>query len=477
MSKNEFYSASTEHASDASPHPSFEAAKQSSELLRFVNSYVREMDTIVHSLFLFIKAAEEENRSLSERLKDFLTRFGQEIRNNEDKPTYFVSAKYTIPLESLSVGIERSSSVIQLFPKLHFTLLISTLEYLISSFATHLCLKFPNALSGSGHNIKYSDLTLCDSIDDAVSLIIESEVESITSKAHIEQFKWFKDKHHIKYDFGAIVLSDYIEASLRRNIIVHNNSIVNSHYIRQCKNLNVPLDVSISVGDKITITPDYFNKSFNALYEVGIIFAYSTWRKVYAKDDAEITESDKSITSIIYDLIRKGNYTLAIRLSIFSLSKVFNCSSDVDRKMRIINLAQCYKWTEHQIECNNIIEEEDWSACDNQFKMALAVLKDDYKVAEEIMRRLGSEDESIGEANYLKWPLFRKWRETESFATTFKEVFGHEPETPVKYPVQNISEEENDKPSSESLPQGNRLDVNTRKARPVFGRKRGRKKR
>ena len=71
-----------------------------------------------------------------------------------------------------------------------------------------------------------------------------------------------------------------------------------------------------------------------------------------------------------------------------------------------------------------IIEKEDWSNCKDLFLLAKFVLIDDYLEAVKYMKKL-SDDEEM-RFNYIQWPLFEWFRETEEFHSTFKEIYGIE---------------------------------------------------
>jgi hypothetical protein len=55
-------------------------------------------------------------------------------------------------------------------------------------------------------------------------------------------------------------------------------------------------------------------------------------------------------------------------------------------------------------------------------QLAEAVLLDDFDKADEIVRRAGTTG-SLRKSNYREWPLFREYRGSEEFQSTFEEVF------------------------------------------------------
>ena len=55
------------------------------------------------------------------------------------------------------------------------------------------------------------------------------------------------------------------------------------------------------------------------------------------------------------------------------------------RRYLVLNRAQAYKWLQDQKHCIEILDEEDWSACSEKLKIAVAVLRDDFEAATKLM--------------------------------------------------------------------------------------------
>jgi len=88
----------------------------------------------------------------------------------------------------------------------------------------------------------------------------------------------------------------------------------------------------------------------------------------------------------------------------------------------IINRAQAYKWFGQTDRCASIRSSEDWSACSEEFRLAVHVLQSDYERAVESMQRIGDTG-AVSEWAYEDWPLFREFRKNDLFASTYEKVF------------------------------------------------------
>ena len=73
-------------------------------------------------------------------------------------------------------------------------------------------------------------------------------------------------------------------------------------------------------------------------------------------------------------------------------------------------------------KCNQILSNEDWTACHDKFKISVAALKDDFEECYRYMRRLQNDDEFLS-SHYKDWPLFRLLREQPEFPQVYEECY------------------------------------------------------
>lgn len=101
-------------------------------------------------------------------------------------------------------------------------------------------------------------------------------------------------------------------------------------------------------------------------------------------------------------------------------------SSNLMRRVFLINLALAHRGLGEKEEAANLLKEEDWSDSTDKFDLALAVLREDFSEAERLMRSLGKEAEGIGRAGYETWPLFQQFRESPEFQKAFRDIYGED---------------------------------------------------
>ncbi len=330
-----------------------------------------------------------------------------------------------VPLDSyrkfqkLREEIEKSVYSIKLVLRSFIISLISQYDAFLGRLIRALFLIQPESLNISERNITFAQLQTFESVEDAREYIIEKEIEAVLRKSHSEQFDWLKNKFDIKLHEGLNIWPTFIEVTERRNLFVHNSGVVTSQYLNACKMHNVELAEGVHVGVELEATPDYFKNVYESIFEIGVKLAHVLWRKVEPEDRER---ADKNLNSICYELLVANRFRLASILLDFA-TDLKRYSSDQSRRTFIVNRAQAYKWSGDFEKAKKIITNEDWSAASDQFKLAEAVILDDFDRADDLVKRIGSTSDSIDKNAYREWPLFTEYRKSEGFLKAFEEVF------------------------------------------------------
>jgi hypothetical protein len=212
----------------------------------------------------------------------------------------------------------------------------------------------------------------------------------------------------------------FIEITERRNLFVHTDGIVSRQYLESCAKHSCQLQDGIRIGKSLTITREYFNSAFQCIFEIGVKLGQVLWRKVVPD---EIARADGNLIIVAYALIRDGRYQLARALLDFGTA-LKKHGAEHQRLRLVVNRAQTYKWMGEAQKCKEILDAEDWTAVDLKFKLAHAVLADDFATATAIARRIGTSDRELDKHSYREWPLFREFRKFAEFAAIFEAIFG-----------------------------------------------------
>lgn len=294
----------------------------------------------------------------------------------------------------------------------------------------------PELLNSSDRILTFSQLVEFGSVEEAKEFILEKEVESVLRKSHTEQFQWMENKFGMKLTKDLDVWCDFIEITERRNLFVHTGGVVSSQYLKVCQEHNVNVG-NIKAGEEISVSKGYFEKAHNVIYEIGCKLAHVLWRK-FIPDALE--DADENLISIGYDTLYEEKYKLTQMIFDFGTQTLKKHGRDEDRRVMVVNRALAYKWSGDDKKARSIISQEDWSATRARFRLAEAVLLDDFESAYEIMKEIGKNEKELDAEDYRHWPLFKAVKEEAAFREVFEEIFG-EPYNKIEQDAEDYTNE------------------------------------
>lgn len=307
---------------------------------------------------------------------------------------------------------------VELLYRSAFVLLNAFLDYLIHDLIYCYYERYPQSLSERDKEltIDLSSLSLCSDIDDAVDMIIEKKVDSITYKNLMDQKRFLKE--YLSLDLRESVVNwDIInEAVERRNVIIHNDCVVNRRYLRSVELTVIPEEKRLKEGDKVVVGSEYFTKVHEEIFMAGVLIAQGCWRK-WQKE--EIEEADVSLIHIMYRQLLKEKWHLVEKLGYASKDME---TKDVASRWTIdINYCQALKWQGKEAELQKEISAIDESSLSPKFKACLAALRgnrdDFYKYAEQAVMI-----DEMGDEAFDEWPLFRELRQDAEYKDKIKAI-------------------------------------------------------
>ncbi len=278
----------------------------------------------------------------------------------------------------------------------------------------------PKSLNLADKSLTFSELQNFRSIEEAREHLIEKEIDSVLHLSHSEQIDWLEGKYNLPLRKGLKIWPMFIEVTERRNLFVHSDGIVTGQYLNVCQEHNVDLQKNICSGMELGVTREYFKSTYECIYEMGIGLAHVLWRKVLPNDRLN---ADINLNTICYDLLEAEKFKLACTLLDFATTIPTKYSDELHRLMFIVNRAQAYKWSGDQEKAKMIIDSVDWSATNTSFRLAKAVILDNFAEADNLVREIGSQGD-VRQDDYQTWPLFREYRNSEGFLKAYQDVFG-----------------------------------------------------
>jgi hypothetical protein len=307
----------------------------------------------------------------------------------------------------------------RLVPRSIFVSLLSQYDAFLGNVLRQIFIARPELLNPSKREFTFSEIARFPTIQAARDSIITKEVEAVLRTSHVDQIKWMENRFGLTLT-KLEVWPKFVEITQRRNLFVHADGLVSGQYLKECQDAECKIEKNISEGKRLGVPQKYFDQACMIVSEVGIKLAHVLWRKLFP---AQMERADNNLIEIAYDLIDRNDYALAIALLSFAVNELKKHSDEAKRLVFVVNLAQAYKWHGASDKCQIILEQEDWSAKGEEFKLSESVLRMDWARAGRLVRKIGS-DGAVKKVDYRDWPLFKEFRLRSEFLEAYQQVFG-----------------------------------------------------
>ncbi|MBK3519977.1 hypothetical protein [Carboxylicivirga marina] len=403
-----------------------------------LDTFLRHIESIKDTLPMTLLLLGPHQQKAQDKLVQFMNENVEEIEKEDGEKAIAVKYEEAKIFEQLSKNSEISILASKIIPESLFVSLISQFDAYLNRLLRILFEIRPEFINQSDRNLAFSDLIGFDSIEQAREHIIEKEVECVLRKSHSEHFDYLETKLNMPLRKKLPVWSKYIEITERRNLFVHCDGIVSSQYLKVCQQHKSDVH-DIQLNQRLDVSLEYFDKAYKSLFELAVKLTHTIWRKLLKND---FKGADRHLNDICYDLMSSGQFYLADIMLEFACeqNKFYN---DAYKNVFIVNRALSKYLQDKKDDAQNIINQKDWSASSDDFKLSKFVLNEEFEDCYALMKKIGKDGE-VDKENYRTWPLFYKLRKEEGFKVTFKEIFNEEykvVEIP-KRPVQEIIEKE-----------------------------------
>ena len=289
-------------------------------------------------------------------------------------------------------------------------MLLVRYEEAISGLLKYLINKYPVAYL-SEKTITYAEfISMSSDITDIKERFIEKEVEDIMRQPLSDWYEIFRAKHKAQFDVKSEEFIKFKEIYYRRNLVVHNQSIVNEIYLSN-------VDTELKKGDELNIDKSYLKEAFKLTEKI----IYNTFWGL-----KKVSNKPQQLQQILFDIGFKHMLNSEWELSehVYKLLKDEKEQSDAEKICNIINYWISIKNQGRLDEILKEIQEFDVSARSGEFKVAKYALLDDHEKVSEILESVI--DNEIPASYVETWPLFLQYRETDNyieFRNSHKELF------------------------------------------------------
>ncbi len=398
------------------------SSKPGNEIAQLIERFLHVAEGLNASLPLLMVILGAAQKQAEEKYSEYLSANGSLIEELEKSSLYRLPPVHYLQARRLRRKHEKTSSGVDLLPQAFLISLVSQYDSFLGRLLRSIFLLRPELLVASERQLTLAELLRLGSVGQATEFILEKEIESVLRRSHEEQFAWMEKKFDVALRKDLERWGTFIEITERRNLFAHAAGQVSSQYMEACSRHNVAWSQVPKIGETLRVDLSYFRSAYWCIVELAVKLAHVLWRKLAP---AQMESADKSLINTTYELIVEEQYELAIRLLEFACFTLKKYSDQESRLTFMVNLAQAYKWTGCEDKCNDMLAKSDWSATADKFRLAVAVLRNDFEGAAAVMRRSGSTGE-IRDFDYRDWPLFKEFRESTHFLEAFLDVFGKE---------------------------------------------------
>ncbi|MGH1740085.1 hypothetical protein [Enterococcus lactis] len=353
------------------------------------------------------------------------------IEVKEEEGRYLIESKHSLVKSLLKKQSKQSELIYRSkvqSQRLVVANLVSSLETLLTSLTEYVLLNvYRNLSSIKGVTL---DLNEIDSFENIIDIKKYAIHKYLNGKKYESFKKWFKDfveiciaKDFLDKDNGK-ELNGYVETIfeifLRRNLITHNDGVVNEIYLEKVSKKYI---VGIKKGDAISVNDDYLKESARNILQFGILFiSYTLFKKGLYKNNKII----EIIEDLGIELYQIGEYKAGQYL--FQSLDLFYSKRGNYEDNPTTFLAKYNYWLGDKLSNSNVpfkynlevesyyesTKNSDWF--EEQFEIAILSLKEDKeKFIAKSLEYLESIKEEKYIFNVLNWPVFDLIREEESF--------------------------------------------------------------
>lgn len=300
-----------------------------------------------------------------------------------------------------------------------FLKLFSAFDAFTGDLLTAIYKKKPKLFESISRSLKVSEILEFKTLEEIQEVILREEIENFRRNSYVDQFK------ELESTFGLKLRAfedwpNFVECSQRRNLFTHCDGKVSQQYIDVCEREAYKFQKRPTIGEELKLGPEYFLPVCDLVAEVALKLCHTVWRKLFPE---ELEQADDFLIDAIYERLETEDYKRAFAYSTFALGQA-KISSDLHRRMFLINNAISLKFSGKSTEAQSTLTTEDWTSCSPDLRIAVDVLLDKFDDATHVMKKMGRSGQIITEESYHTWPLFKEFRSSPKFLTTYREIYG-----------------------------------------------------
>jgi len=146
--------------------------------------------------------------------------------------------------------------------RMSFVYLVALFDAFLSDVFSQVARARPNLLKSSKKQVSYDKLLEFGSFEALIEFIASRELNELSYKSMKDQADYYRDRFGVALDDSGVPVSELIELRSTRNLLVHNNGVVNQIYLELVPNS------TYRAGDYVKLDASYFDQAVRSLKEV-----------------------------------------------------------------------------------------------------------------------------------------------------------------------------------------------------------------
>ena len=297
--------------------------------------------------------------------------------------------------------------------------LVSHFEALVSDLLHAYYSLFPQALpSTDATTISLEDLRRLGTIPDAEQFIREREIEAVLRGGIEAQLNYFRKRPKINIDQGPMpnFLLALAEVSKRRNLYVHNQGIVNRHYMETVDG-ELSRRFEVALGNHVGASSEYINHAIDTVEVCGTALIQLCWR---SWQKAGVGVANGALVDVSYEALVSGRLNVVKALSDFCLATSYG--DDETKRKVCVNHAIALRDNGEADKIAPLLDRFDWSTSNLLFRLAYAAVTGDEDSFFDLLPRAVAAEE-IHLHPLLDWPLFSEVQSSSRWEPLLIELF------------------------------------------------------
>ena len=233
---------------------------------------------------------------------------------------------------------------------------------------------------------------------------LTEKIEKVVEKKMYDSLSTFEQILQTeRIDIDKDVLALFKEIYYRRNIIIHNDSVVNKQYLNS---IHTNFRKNIKIGETLICDTLYIDKAFDVVQELFFFLFYGIFKN-YQPDTGYMD----IISNYAFKKLQEKEYNVA--KIIYKKISTNNEIEFIEKMMYRINYINAVK----QLGETQLFIEEmkglDVSIATDNFKIAKLCLLDKNKEIYDLLNK--TYPSSFGAIELKEWPIFINFRESEEY--------------------------------------------------------------